>query len=75
MVLEGAFQLISVVVESLAAVAWVPPRISCMMMYHAGTLHHPDQEIWARVSLVNDGLKMKLCDIHLYNKKWDNNVF
>ena len=74
-VLEDAFQLISFVVESLAAVAWVPPRISRMVMYHAGTLHHSDQETWARISLVNDGLKMKSCDIYLYNKKWGNDAF
>ena len=58
-------------VESLAAVAWVPPRISRIVMYHAGKLHHPDQETWARVSLVNDGLKVKSCDIHLYDKQWE----
>ena len=39
-VVDGAFQLISFVANSLEGVAWVPAGISRMVMYHTLKLHN-----------------------------------
>ena len=64
-VLDGAFQLINFMTKLLESVAWVPAGISRMVMYHDGELHNGEQGIWAHVTLVNDGLKVKSCGTNL----------
>ena len=67
-VLDGAFQLIGFVAESMEGEAWVPAGISRVAMHRSGELHKQEQQIWAHVALVDDGPKMKTCDVSLFDE-------
>jgi hypothetical protein len=54
--------MIGFVSEPLEGEAWVPAGISRVVMHRSGSLHVRG-EVWAHVSLVDDGSKMKSCSI------------
>ena len=65
-VLDGAIQMIGFVSEPLEGEAWVPAGISRVVMHRTGSLHVRG-EVWAHVSLVDDGTKMKSCSIDIFD--------
>ncbi|KAL7554746.1 hypothetical protein ACHAWF_018278 [Thalassiosira exigua] len=62
-VLDGAFQMIGFVSESMEGEAWVPPGISHVAMVRKPT----KQELWAHLVLVDNGPRMKRCDLNLFD--------
>ena len=65
-VVDGAFQLIGLMSELLEGESWVPAGISRVVMYRQGSLHLR-RVVWAHSALVEDGSKMKTCNIDMWD--------
>ena len=67
--LDGAFQMIGFLAEeSSEDEAWVPAGISRVAMRRIGIgALHKRAQIWAHVTLVDDGPKMKSCNIVVFD--------
>ena len=74
-VLDGSLQMVSFVTKSLKeSEAWVPAGITRMTMYHAGVLHQREG-VWSLVTLVDEGSKIKSCNISLFDKDGHSILF
>ena len=67
-VLDGAFQLVGFVSNTMReGEAWVPAGIT-RVISHGRLDLCSDNLIWAHIELVDDGLKMKSCQIDLFDE-------
>ena len=67
-VLDGMFQLITLVDQSLEGESWEPAGISCVSLQRTGGFHQRDREILVHVMLVEDGLRVKSYDIQIFDQ-------
>ena len=67
-VLDGMFQLITLVDQSSEGESWEPAGISCVSMHRTGGFHQRDRDILVHVMLVDDGLKVKSYDIQIFDQ-------